>query len=89
MSVAGRWFSLGLHLLNTSRSVRRFSRSSGNMFAVIQLASTNNKSENLAKIVDMITEAANEGAKVTFLTIISCFITDDISTRSGRFHRIL
>ncbi|KAM7533805.1 hypothetical protein Aperf_G00000114262 [Anoplocephala perfoliata] len=44
------------------------------MFAVIQLASSNNKSENLAKIVDLTTEAANKGAKMVFLPEAADFI---------------
>lgn len=44
------------------------------MFAVIQLASTNNKSENLSNVTKLITEAANKGAKVFFVFFQNYFV---------------
>ena len=46
------------------RSFVYFNTFAKNMFAVAQLTSSQNKSENLRNVVNLITEAANKGAKV-------------------------
>ncbi|VDL60711.1 unnamed protein product [Hymenolepis diminuta] len=74
MISADRWFRLGVNLFNITRSRNLISTSSGNMFAVIQLASTNNKSENLSNATKLITEAANKGAKMVFIPESADFI---------------
>lgn len=40
---------------------------STDLFAVVQLASTNEKVKNLDKVVHLVTEAAEKGAKVCVL----------------------
>ena len=55
------------------------------MFAVAQLASTNNKAENLNKVVNLITEAAEKGAKVSVQFCRSIF-PDGVFTRGSGFH---
>lgn len=58
---------------------------STDMFAVVQLASTNEKVKNLDKVVHLVTEAAEKGAKVCFLYVKKCSL-DDFFARVGGFY---
>lgn len=59
-----RCLHLGRSNINLIQRLARISSSHKNMLAVIQFASSNNKSENLENIKSMVTEAASNGAKV-------------------------
>ncbi|VDO05235.1 unnamed protein product [Rodentolepis nana] len=74
MIVARRLSCLGRNLFNIIGSINWSSTSSGNMIAVIQLTSTNNKSENLSIATNLITEAASNGAKMVFIPESADFI---------------